>query len=225
MLMPVFVFDLQQHTVRDWVRLYAPAIRCAVEDCGAGWVFVYWMFVDRKTTNHATAFYFHGTQQYFLDPSTVTVRQCDQEGTCIWTYFQENHVWLPPMDGPRLWNVDEVLVNEGRRLSHNIQSFFRPTEKEDTCGLAGCCTTVVILVVSLCLRFGCINPQTMVDALRRVMEHARRTPSTMDVLFKLRRWQDQMASSHNQTHEELLKWLKIKVPDRACSPSEPGRDV
>jgi hypothetical protein len=47
----------------------------------------------------------------------------------------------------------------------------------------------------------------------------------MDFLFKLRRWQEQMASPQKQTHEELLRWLKIKVPERAYFSSEPRREI
>jgi hypothetical protein len=223
-IMPVFIFDMNKYTIRDCIHLYAPAIRCAIEDCGSGWLFVFWIFGEEES-NHVTAFYFRDKQQYFLDTSTLISTQHDRDGNDLWSFFREHHVWLSPRESPESWMVDDALVRSGLHRTQNIQAFFRSTDKEDLCDLAGCCTTVVILLVSLCLRFGCTNPQTMVDALRQVMKHARRDPTMNGFLFKLRRWQEQMASPHKQTHRELLYWLKIKVPDGACLPSESGRET
>ena len=38
-----FLFDLTTASVEDWVTLYSPAMRCAVEKCGSGFIFVTWL--------------------------------------------------------------------------------------------------------------------------------------------------------------------------------------
>ena len=119
-------------------------------------------------------------------------------------------------------NLDQIT----KRI---CRTFFSTMEDTDDCQLNGCCTTVTILMVWLCLRFGCRDPQVMADALRCVLEHARhrakqlrqRNPGgenqMMKFLFQLRAWQNQMVDTEDWTHDDFLKWLKIRVEPEARS--------
>jgi hypothetical protein len=221
--MPLFRFQLNDNTVANLVALYAPAIRCALERCGtSGWIFVGWHTAEKA---HATAFFFKDGEQVGFDPSTVLQTYNDREGANVWSYLKENHMWLPASKSPRMSMVDERVAGHKKSL----QRLFSTMEDTDDCQLNGCCTTVTILMVWLCLRFGCRDPQVMADALRCVLEHARhrakqlqqRNPGgenqMMKFLFQLRAWQNRMVDTEDWTHDDFLKWLKIRVEPEARS--------
>jgi hypothetical protein len=108
---------------------------------------------------------------------------------------------------------------------HSVQSYFRnPLLKEDVrLQLDGSCTTIVVLVIWMCLRFGCRDPQTMVDAVRCAMYH-RRT-ALVDVhrgygpvateliafLRRLRAWHNRFAD-RAMTAAQFRAWLGISKP-------------
>ena len=217
--MPLFIFDLNKDTISNWVTLCAPAVRCALEKCGtSGWIFVGW---QKNDGGHYTAFFFKDEKQVGFDPSTVLrVRYNDTEGVNPWEYFKEHHMWLSPSEPRNMSMVDDI------RRGVNLQCLFSTIEDTDTCALNGCCTTVSILMVWLCLRFGCQDPQTMADALRCVLKHARRrarqvpqgSPNPfMKFLLQLRAWQNRMAETEDWKHDDLLRWLKIRVEPEARS--------
>ena len=225
--MPIFQFQLNKNTIANWVALYAPAMRCALERCGSsGWIFV---GCHANGKGHATAFFFKDGEQIGFDPSTGLRQFTDQEGVNAWSYFKENHMWLPAVKSPRVSMVDEMHAESGPDHKTNLQHLFSTMEDTDDCKLNGCCTTVTILMVWLCLRFGCRDPQVMADALRCVLEHARhrakqlqqRNPGgenqMMKFLFQLRAWQNRMVDTEDWTHDDFLKWLKIRVEPEARS--------
>ena len=90
---PMLVFDLERHTVDQWVKLSSSAIRCTLAPCKRGFVFVGWSW---NKDAHATVFYFDGDRQYFFDPSGALEDVEDSEGVGIHEYFQSNHMWIPP---------------------------------------------------------------------------------------------------------------------------------
>ena len=47
---PVLIFDLSLHTLDEWVKLSASAIRCTIEPCGKGFVFVTWQWNTGATS-------------------------------------------------------------------------------------------------------------------------------------------------------------------------------
>jgi hypothetical protein len=65
--MPVFYIDLRKDSVYNWMKLFAPAIRCAVEECEHKWVFLLFRWND--VSRHSTACYFTGKHQTLFDPS------------------------------------------------------------------------------------------------------------------------------------------------------------
>ena len=89
---PMLVFDLERHTVDQWVKLSSSAIRCTLAPCKRGFVFVDWSW---NKDAHATVFYFDGDRQYFFDPSGALEDVEDSEGVGIHEYFQSNHMWIP----------------------------------------------------------------------------------------------------------------------------------
>jgi hypothetical protein len=210
--MPLFVFDLRQDTLANWMTLFAPTIRCALNACNySGWVFVEWILPEG---GHSTAFYFDGNRQVFFDPSTVLYMAADVDNHDPWDLLTQRHVWIPHSQNPVVQVVDNMSVGRGHKQpwQENVQSFFSSMEAMDPCDLEGCCTTVTILVVWLCLRYGCKDPQRMVNALRCVMMHMRTKEegSVQDFLLKLRAWHQEMMRA-NWPHREFLSWLRIRA--------------
>ena len=91
--------------------------------------------------------------------------------------------------------------------------------------LDGCCSTMVVLVIWMSLRFGCRDPQLMVDCIRCAMRNKR--VSTMahhpnefapliskwttvlqDFLLRLRAWQDGLANTEMDL-EGFKRWVKL----------------
>ena len=83
--MPLLVYDLTVDTISNFATLYAPVVRCALDDCGgSGWVFVSWY--AGGTGGHATAFFFDGEDQVGFDASRSLKRYADLEGTNAWSF-------------------------------------------------------------------------------------------------------------------------------------------
>ena len=75
MYVPVFRFALTKHTVQEWIRLYASAIRCSLQPCGYGFVFIKWKYTSGGESHaHLTAMGLDldKKQQVFIDPSKAT---------------------------------------------------------------------------------------------------------------------------------------------------------
>ena len=202
---PLFRIEVQKDTIANQMALFSPAMYCALSDCGSsGWIMLSWI---NGSQGHRTALYFDGNKQVFFDASTVLRRIFqDIDGNIPWDILKRRHMWLPPSHSPVLQVVDSDLTKR------NLQSYFASVEASDPCYLAGCCTTVTILVVWLCLRHGCREPQIMVDALRCVMQHMRdqERGSFQQFLFKLRAWQQEMIRT-DWSPNDALSWLRIRA--------------
>ena len=53
---PQFDFNICEHRLQDWLRLYASAIRCSLQKCGRGFVFL--VLSENLQNIHATLMYF-----------------------------------------------------------------------------------------------------------------------------------------------------------------------
>ena len=111
---PFLAFDLQVHTVPQWIRLHATTIRCSVEKCGSGFVFLSW---HRSSWGHSTVLFFDIQQkkQVLMEPSLALPRD-------ILNYVRENHVWLPKSEQPHLSVIDDYNIPSLEPL----QRQFRP---------------------------------------------------------------------------------------------------
>jgi hypothetical protein len=99
-----FRFKLNQNdSVENWLRLYAAAIRCSIQPCGRGFVFVSWVYEDNTDIKgrHATALYFDVARktQVFIDPSGCL--KYTKHGNIL-QHFREFHVWLPQAEKPHV---------------------------------------------------------------------------------------------------------------------------
>ena len=100
--MNAFRFKLNHNdSVENWLRLYAAAIRCSIQPCGRGFVFVTWVFgYDNGVIGrHATTLYFDVSRntQVFIDPSGCLA---GTDHSNVLKYFQNHHVWLPKSKHP-----------------------------------------------------------------------------------------------------------------------------
>ena len=178
--MPHFHFYLAEDGllhIEDWMRLYAAAIRCSVQSCGGGFVFMSWSNVEIdyryggflpkvNRWDHQTVVFFDlrpdHKRQVFLDPSH---RTCETVAGNQLKYFRDQHVWDPTAAR----SVVDLNENETESLycPENLQSYFCDSDDD-------CSTTVALLVVVCCLRFGSRDPQRMADVLRCVLDGERR---------------------------------------------------
>jgi hypothetical protein len=99
-----FNFEIQRGSIDNWLRLYAAAIRCSVERCQRGFVFLDWECdetPEEEGWGHATTLYFDTASklQVFVDPSNMLRRT---EIGDILEYLEHHHVWLPPSERPIL---------------------------------------------------------------------------------------------------------------------------
>ena len=79
------------------------------------------------------------------------------------------------------------------------------------CDTRGCCSTVTILIVVMCLHFRCKDPQQMVNIIRCIMRHLRNSLSSGELirfLLQIRRWQNNLAEQE-LSEEASLYWLGI----------------
>ena len=164
-----------------------------------------------QQNNHSTALHFDkDAKQVFIDPSLFMQHVVDNTRINVFEYLSENHVWLGK-DSSQVSVVDFVQRRSGiKGRKQDLQSLFSSPVKEDNVteytALNGCCTTVVVLVVWLCLRLGCNNPQMMVDAMRWVMYFVRNydNETVLDFLLRLRTWQEQMAKMGLVSNKHFL---------------------
>ena len=190
-----------------------------------------------KTGAHATAMYFHGKRQVFFDPSHVMKKIRDRTGVTVWDYMKSHHMWMAAEANPVLSIVDEDM-EPNRNLQRTFGSLdynnrdapdktFRRGNEIDPKELRECCAPVVILVVFLCLRFGCRDPQWMVHAMRYGMESARTSirqsidPSTHHVfetfLYKFQAWHLALSDPYLSWKDEFLSLLGIRVEPGSSS--------
>ena len=121
---------------------------------------------------------------------------------------------LNPVDGDNALYVD------------SLQHFFCPPMHELTrcLQLEKCCSTMVILVVWMCLRFGCHHPQVMVDSIRCAMWCKRSGLLGGDALaaelftkylLQLRAWQNGFVD----INRNMQWWLRLRQPagTRPCN--------
>jgi hypothetical protein len=203
-----FEFNLDLHSLPEWLVLCGPAIQCTLEACNhTGWMFV---GVKQKDwpCGHQTALYVEPTSVTFFDPSLFL-------GTNGKTILQLLST-IPAWGHRRIHIVDGNLDNP---LSENIQHYFRNPNIEDPYNLDGCCTTITMLLIWLCLRFGCRQPQIMVDAMRYAMA-VKRTHLPQDqlhqFLVKLRAWQDTVLLTNNIDNVRDIAGLRADPYQKHC---------
>ena len=204
----MFGFNLSETTIENWMALYAAAIRCNVALYGQAFVFV--GFASTTDTDeegkpmpewaHFAVLWFDiaSNRQVFIDPSRILRTSRDGQSVC--NFFRYRHVWVPMMERPRLLVVDSGISTRVPSVQHCFSGSIRPMAKQLD-NLDGSCTTVSLLIVLLCLRFGCRDPQVMVNYIRCAMHTRRRSflgqPPTCAgavqltaYLLKLRAWQN-----------------------------------
>ena len=220
-----FNFSLiENDSVENWLRLYAAAIRCSIQPCGRGFVFVTWVYMDGNVRKiHATALYFDSLRktQVFIDPSGCLKRT--NHGNLL-QHFRESHVWVPKVEKPDVSTTRAGPVccwGSALSWTQKIQQYFHgPIEhQQEILDTNGCCTTMVLLVVWMCLRFGCRDPHQMVKSIRCAMGDKRRgaflpegtltnARKITEFLLRLRAWQNGILK-HDLNTEEIKHWLKI----------------
>jgi hypothetical protein len=97
-----FHFDLTEGSIEGWLRLYAAAIRCSVEPCERGFVFLGWSHEDpekaeddpEKEWGHATALYFDvpSKLQVFVNPSITLIDTSLMDD--VFKHLARKHVWI-----------------------------------------------------------------------------------------------------------------------------------
>ena len=107
------------------------------------------------------------------------------------------------------------VVDEQLGGNDNLQSYFAApwSVRLDgaLCDTRNCCTTVTILIVVMCLRFQCKDPQRMVNIIRCIMRHLRNSLNKGDLirfLLQIRRWQNHLAGE-DLSDEAFQYWLGI----------------
>ena len=137
-----------------------PCPGCAIENCGSGFVFVSWL---STLGGHSTAFYFDKEyKQVFIDPAGPAgmLRVVDENQINVVQYLSENHFWLGKDEAVGKIAIVDFEIRKTRILNQTefLQSLFHAPMKEENVtqwtDLKGCCTTVILLVVWLCLRMG-----------------------------------------------------------------------
>lgn len=111
--------------------------------------------------------------------------EVDATGETVASVFQRRHVWLPAGSGARLEPRAGTRAPALSRVvdadvygNWDLQSYFGALDATDPENLRGCCTTMTLLIVWLCLRFDCREPQLMVNALRCVASLTAPRPSS-----------------------------------------------
>ena len=103
--MNYIAFYLYKDTnIASLVRLHASAIRCSMEHCQRGFVFLDWDNIEDRegdSWGHATAVYLDvpAKRQVFLDPSNFL--QHTVIGNVL-DYFRQHHIWLQKSEQPIL---------------------------------------------------------------------------------------------------------------------------
>ena len=214
----VFNFDTAQHPAQHWLRLYAAPMRCAVEQSRDGYLFIHLQDYDYtagKYWGHCCAFYYDNDRkhQVFIDPSTASTDTSDGD---MMRLFTQQHLW--DTTGTASVTTVDLDISAGS-VTENIQNYFvSPKEgkpDEEPCDLSGCCATVMILIVLVCLRFRSRDPQVIVDAMRCVMRHKRKVSSDdqlFDFLLRLRGWHE-IINNVRLSKAQFQRLLHITRPD------------
>ena len=107
---PFFMFDLHSHPVDNWLRLYAPIIRCRLEPCGKGFVFLSW-YHHKWNVLHSTILYLDlkEKKQIFNDPLSATDASTKQ-------FLSTHHLWEADNDPERTLVVVDAEVPTWRSL-------------------------------------------------------------------------------------------------------------
>ena len=94
---------IDNDSIENWLRLYAAAIRCSIQPCERGFVFVTWLFMGNGNVvgRHATALYFDVARktQVFIDPSGCL--EYTEHGNVL-KHFREFHVWVSEAEKPHV---------------------------------------------------------------------------------------------------------------------------
>ena len=89
----ITVFLYKDTNLASWMRLHASAIRCSMEQCPLGFVFLDWENIEGRegSWGHATAVYLDvpAKRQVFLDPSSAL--KYTVIGNVL-DYFREHHI-------------------------------------------------------------------------------------------------------------------------------------
>ena len=208
--MPVVDFDLKKHSVKHWLIRYEAVMRCYVQPCTRGFVFLAWYGIDdnNETWGHGTALYLDGDRhiQVFVDPSCWCADL--REGNMLELFEQ-----TPLYDDASCTSTDMNIL----KFPEDIQHYFKSPESREedarTGNLNGCCSTMVLLIVLVSLRFGSRDPQWVVDAIRCAMRDIRgrwSDPELLAFLRQLRRWHNSVGHP-GMPHATFLKWIKVAV--------------
>ena len=229
---PVFTFNLtKKEDIHHWLRLYHTAMRCSIHPCQSGFVFILWSWWNyddkngtRKQMWHVTSMYFNfqTNQQIFIDPPSgrLILNACwlhRWPSILGVVYFRVVKTYHDPDYRP--YDISKTLqfsvVDGSIDQQDNLQSYFAApwsTKLEGTlCDTQGCCSTVTILIVVMCLRFRCKDPQLMVNIIRCIMRHLHRTLRKGDLirfLLQIRQWQNHLVDQE-LSDEEFRFWLGI----------------
>jgi hypothetical protein len=126
--------------------------------------------------------------QIFIDPSGATENMNGGENAM--QFFADNHVWLPDA---RTATVVR-LRKDNKRSPGSLQGYFAHPDDEKH----GHCVMVTHLIIILCLRFRCSDPQFMVDIIQRVMQAFIREGINGDFIRRLQAWQAQPRSCESR---------------------------
>ena len=220
--MPVVDFDLKKHPVNHWLTRYEAVMRCSVQPCNRGFVFLSWYGKDEndEVWGHGTALYFDGDRrvQVFVDPSgcCADLPEGDMLDLLEQTPVYDDNIVCTSVD------LDISNVNE------DVQRYFsNPLSHEEDLKMGclnGCCSTMVLLIVIVSLRFGSRDPQVVVDAIRCAMRDIRGRWTNAELvtfLRRLRHWHNSIVNKF-MPHEVFLNWIKVDVPpgSRRCNHME-----
>ena len=151
--------------------------------------------------------------QTLIDPS-LHLRSVN-----LFEYFQQNHHW-----GEEGFTCS--VAHAERNSLDNVQGMFSdPTDKSDQCKLNGCCTTVTLLIIWMCLRLGCEQPELIMDSIHAAMLFMRMTeqkPLVKDFLLRFQAWHTGIS---RQNPADVPKWLKltgiVDATGRRCEQRRP----
>ena len=211
----IFEFNTEKHSVQHWLRLYAAAMRCAVEQHDDGFLFIGWADknpVTAESWGHSCTFYYDNRRkhQVFIDPSTACT---DTTAGNMLQLFAHRHLW--DQSGTATTATVDLDLTTSKHYAENLQNYFCSprfgTPNEEACNLTGCCATMSILIVLVSLRFRSRDPQMVVDAIRCVMRHMRKnigSDELFNFLMRLRGWHEKL-NHPSLSKEAFMRMLHI----------------
>ena len=112
---PSFYFDLTKRNLFHWTKLYMSAIRCSMENCQHGWLFILFRLCKKDVT-HA------------CDPVCMHTLVVGSNGTLHRPYHHIVHtVWsmVPNKDKHQQWFLDPSFASSENRMdcitSHSVR--------------------------------------------------------------------------------------------------------